>query len=245
MNIHTARSLLLKTFIGFLVLTALIGIVALLTGDFGDTQMKTLGTTFTISAASVCAMACAAFIEKRGVAALGWIGIALNLIAGALVIFIIWTQEGDDFLGKLTITFIVSGLGFAHALLLQLPRLSAKNDWVQPVAAGTVGILALLILVALWGEIDANGYIRVIGVASVMVVLFTLVIPVLMFLAKSDAPTPALTPAAANANSSIPASATLPSNALVLTPIGNGFFRDAAGAMYRVEKVPEAKGAGG
>ena len=55
----------LRTFLGFLALTAAVAVVSVLSGDFGETQVKVLLTTLTISAASMCAMACAAFIEKR------------------------------------------------------------------------------------------------------------------------------------------------------------------------------------
>jgi len=228
MNIQRARSGLLISFIGFLVLTAVIGIATVLTGEFGSIQLKTLGTTFTISAASVCAMACAAFIQKRRAPALGWVGIGLNFIAAALVIYGMWTESGGNLYWKTTFSLIVLGLGFAHALLLQLPRLSESLDWAQGVAAGLIGLLALMIITLICFEIDSSAYFRLLGVASIVVVLFTLVIPVLAKLGQAPrkpAPTAAPDP-----------------NKLLLTPLDGDYYEDVRGVVYRVEKVPTAKG---
>ena len=65
MDYSEIRKLALKIFIGFLGLTAVIAIISVLAGQFGELQWKILGTTFTISAASICSMSCAAFIEKK------------------------------------------------------------------------------------------------------------------------------------------------------------------------------------
>ncbi|WP_309400823.1 hypothetical protein [Cerasicoccus maritimus] len=231
MTTHDARNLLLKSFIGFLIITAILGIVTVLGGEFGEIQLKIMGTTFSISAASICAMACAAFVEKRQLPALGWTGVAINFLAAAMLIFAMWTEQGDDVFWKCTITLIVVGLGLSHSLLLQLPKLSEEMDWVQPVAAGVVGILAAMVCAAFWGEIDNEGFYRVLAVVSIIVVLFTLVIPILMKLAK---------PKADDGAATVETSKT-PTNALVLTPLEGGYYQDAQGAKYRVEKVPDSK----
>jgi hypothetical protein len=65
MNYTELRKRLLKAFIGFLTLTALVAIGSVLSREFGETQLKVLATTFSITAGSICAMACVAFIERR------------------------------------------------------------------------------------------------------------------------------------------------------------------------------------
>jgi hypothetical protein len=42
-----------------------------MTGDFGDTRIRILATSGTVSAASICAMACAAFESERASAGSG------------------------------------------------------------------------------------------------------------------------------------------------------------------------------
>ncbi len=59
------KQTLLRTLIGALILSALIGIYAFLFGDFGETEVKILLTTLTISYFSVTSLACAAAFEKK------------------------------------------------------------------------------------------------------------------------------------------------------------------------------------
>lgn len=229
MTTHQARSMLLKTFIGFLILTALTGIVSVLMGDFGELQLKVMATTFSISAASICAMSCAAFIEKRSPVALGWTGLGICFVGEALLLIGMWAEVDGEFFWKSTLTMIVLGLGFAHALLLQLPRLDEGHDWVQPVAGGCIAGLAAMIIAAFWGEVDNEGYYRVMIVVSIIVVLVTLVIPVLMKLAK-PMPNVPVAPAFAKPETD--------DGELVLTKLDGDYYQDASGAKYRVERVP-------
>jgi len=81
-----ARKSFLRIFILFLVLTALVAVVSVLSGEFGELQMKILGTCLTISTASIVSMACAAFIEKKKFRRLGLLGITLSVAAGSMAI---------------------------------------------------------------------------------------------------------------------------------------------------------------
>ncbi|MGE9295962.1 MAG: hypothetical protein ACQKBV_06720 [Puniceicoccales bacterium] len=224
MNLHTARTLLLKTFIGFLGLTALIAIVSVLIGEWGTVQLKTLATTFTISSASICAMACAAYVEKRGNATVGWAGAVFNFLAAAFIIFGVWAEYGDEHYWKAAITFIVLGLSFAHACLMHLPRLAVAYQWTQTVVAWLVALLGAMILAALWIGIDAEGYYRLLAVVSIVAVLFTLVIPILMKLS------PKLVEEETLQHKVLP-------EALMLTLGDDGLYRDASGAKFRVQAM--------
>ncbi|GAF67867.1 unnamed protein product, partial [marine sediment metagenome] len=179
MDYTELRKLSLKIFIGFLALTALIAIITVLGGKFGEIQMKILATTFTISAASICSMSCAAFIEKRKLIKLGLAGIILSVISAILLIIGMWPEIKNDEYWKTTITLIVAALAFAHAFLLVLPDLEDNQKWVQKVALGAIGILAVQIIVAVWGEIDNESYYRLLAVVAIIVGLATLVIPIL------------------------------------------------------------------
>jgi len=224
MDIPAARSLLLKIFIAFLVLTALIAIASVLSGQWGEVQLKTMATTFTISAASVCAMACAAFVEKRGVPAIGWIGGGANFLAAAMITSAVWMEHGEEVYWKTAVSFVVAGLGFAHGCLMNLPSLATAYRWTQTTLTLTVAILAAMLISAIWGEIDAEGYYRMVAVVSIVAVLFTLVIPILGKLSPAGGGEEAAAPEA------------LPP-ALTLTAKGDGVYEDAAGARYRVERI--------
>lgn len=184
MDYTTLRNYSLKAFVGFLALTAIFAIISVLIGEFGPIQQKILLTTFSISAASILSMACAAFIEKRKNVRLGLAGILLSAAAAILVIVGIWMDIKSDEYWKTTGTFIVAALAFAHAFLLILPDLDTRHKWVQRAAAVSIGILAVQIASMVWEYFNSDVYVRILSIMAIVVGLETLVIPMMMKLRK-------------------------------------------------------------
>ncbi|WOO43018.1 hypothetical protein [Rubellicoccus peritrichatus] len=211
-----ARKVFLLLFIGFLSLTALVAIISVLSGDFGKLQLKILATTFTISSASICAMSCAAFIEKKKSRVFGSIGISFAAISAILVITGVWLELDQEAYWKSTITFIVFGIGFAHAFLLIMPDLDDSHKWIQIVSSISIAVLALQIVGAVWSEVDHSGYYKLLSVVSIVVVLLTLVIPILMKMDKKPHEIIA---------------------ALTLIKNQDGTYRDKHGIAYKVTKI--------
>ncbi|MBW8001561.1 MAG: hypothetical protein FVQ80_06015 [Planctomycetes bacterium] len=185
MDYAKIRKLSLKIFLGFLGLTALIAIISLLSGaEFGELQWKILGTCLMVSATSICSMSCAAFIEKKGFVWVGFLGILFSVVSAILVISGMWLEIDSEVGWKVTISFIIAALAFAHGFLLVLPELNAKQKWVQRVSSVSIGILAVQIGVAVWTEFDHGVYYRILAVVAIIVGLLTLAIPILMKLRK-------------------------------------------------------------
>lgn len=220
MNFKGIRRLSLLVFIGFLILTALIAMVTVLTGTWGETQAKILASTLTISAASICSMSCIAFVEKRKRKPLGLIGIFLSITAAILLITGMWPEINSDGYWKTTLTFGVFAVALAHAFLLSLPDLDDRQKWIQPVTAVTIGILAFQIVIAFWGEINNDWYYRFLILIAILLGLETLVIPILMKLRKGDG---------------------YKKNKLILEKIEEGIFRDHTGKTYRLTEIDPAK----
>ena len=217
MNSSEIKRLSLKAFVGFLSFTALVAIVSVLSGEFGEIQIKVLATSLTISAASICAMSCAAFMEKKKSRALGLGGIFLSVASAALVILGLWPEFDSKEYWKTTITLTVFAVAFAHAFLLVLPDLNDRHKWVQRVAATSIGILSLQIVIAVWGEIDEEAYYRVLAMVAIIVGLETLVVPLLMkFQKKVQEPTP---------------------QRIVLERIEGELYTDSAGKTFRVTEI--------
>jgi hypothetical protein len=216
MNISQFKRLSLWSLIGFLSLSALIAIGTLLSGNFGETQIKVILTTLTISGASICAMACSAFIERRGGSGVGVIGIVCAVIAAGLAIGGIWGEAGNDGYWKTTITTIIISAALAHSLLLFIPVLPLPYRWSQGVLAFAVAVLASLIIVAMWGEISDAGYYRLMGVAAVFVVLLTLIVPICSRLGPT---------------------AQHKTTDLTLRQEDGDVYRDTSGQLYRVTKI--------
>jgi len=218
MDYTAIRKSSLKLFIGFLSLTAVIAIVSVLSGEFGELQIKTLATCFTISAASICSMACAAFIERKKRVALGLSGILLSISAAALLIIGIWAEINNEEFWKTTATVSVFAIAFAP-FLLAIPELDDRQRWIQLVSPVSISLLAGLIVVGIWGEIDNETYIRAITVVSIIVVLETLVIPILMRLRKGNEVDVG--------------------KSLTLKNVGQDLYEDPGGRLYQVREVDD------
>lgn len=209
----------LKVFIGFLIATAAIAITSVVTGEFGEFQVKVLATTLTISAASICAMSCAAFIEIRRQQILGGVGIFLSCVAALLVIGGVWGRASDGDYWRTAMSFTVLAVAFAHAFLLCLPRLVAAYRWVFVVGPACIGLLAIQILLLLWEITDSEFFIRATTVNSILVVLLTLVVPILMRMGGSREEKTQVK--------------------LLLTHRHENVFADSDGALYQV--IPQSE----
>lgn len=219
--------LLLKAAIAFLCLTAGIAILSVLSGDFGELQVKVLATTLTLSAASITSMACAAFIERRKAGLPGVIGVLFSVAAAAMVVYAIWLEQDGATYWKATLSLIVLAVSSAHAFLLLIPRLSDGLLWTQASATFFITALAAMILFAVWQEVDQEGFYRVMIVISILVVLTTLTIPILARMGRAD------TTNQPDAQATVEplAIATLQ---LTLQP--DGTYRDVDGQSYDVRK---------
>lgn len=226
MNLTNSRKILLWVFIGFLSLTAIIAIFSVLVGKFGETQLKVLATTFTISATSICAMSCAAFIEKRQANLAGTIGILFAAISAILTITGVWGEIGNDKFWRSTVTLIVISVAFAHAFLLLMPNLSANHKWTQIAAVISIAVLAALICSFIWSDTDNQFYYRLLGVASIVVVLFTLIVPICAKLGGKQTE---------------PIHQTNLSTPLTLIKIADGIYTDQFGHKFQVTEIEPDK----
>ena len=230
MNYTEVRKLLLKVFIGFLSMTALVAIFSVLSREFGQTQLKVLVTTFSISAGSICAMACAGFIERKGAKAVGIVGILAASVAVALVIIGVWGKINEKEYWKTTVAFIVVCIALAHACLLHLPSLAASHRWTQTASAILIGLLALQIIFAVWGEIKGEGYYRLMAAVSVLVVLATFVVPICSRLgAKTGEGRP-------EQGRGVEQFGQIPEQ-LVLRRLSGAIFADQVGRQYQVTEI--------
>ncbi|MDX1640502.1 MAG: hypothetical protein R3220_02305 [Balneolaceae bacterium] len=174
-----------------------------------------MGTTFTISIASICAMSCAAFIEKRNFKPVGIIGMVFALMSAILIIAEIWGSVGSDLYYKITVAVVVCAFSFAHGLLLFIPKLQADKEWVQRAAAVTIALLSLQIIAGIWFEIDDSIYFRVMTVIAILVGLETLVIPILMKLSNGNDDE---------------------KETLNLQKVDGNLYKDTAGKLYEVKE---------
>jgi hypothetical protein len=172
-------SLFLKLFVASVLANAVLGIWALLSGDFGETQGKVLGTSFLVSAAMFSVLVNVPAVRRRAL----WPAPLLGAVAGAsgfaLFIVLVWTEPGDDRWFKLAGSFLVIAAAATLASSLGLITLPARLHWLQPVINVLITLLGSTILVGLWTEPDVEWYARLVGIEGVLVAAMTLLIPVL------------------------------------------------------------------
>ena len=193
-------------------IAAIVGIIALLSGDFGDTQGKIILTTLLMGASSITAL-CHLAIADRAMRLVGFVGLAASAIALITGLVLIWRDWNDSAFEDWLKAFATAGVlavSFAHANLLLLlagrRRLVIRIGlMITLVMIAAVAIMIILPVVS-DGEIPGfendEWYWRLFGVVGILDVLGTVVVPVLAIFVK-DAPAVAVVDAAAA--SSLPA----------------------------------------
>jgi hypothetical protein len=188
-NEFSIKRTFLYTVIAALVLSALMGIYVLLSGEFRETEGRILGTTLVVSLFSMLSLACAAAHEKGECHwPLSIPGLALG--AGGLVFYIlaIWLdwwrfQTASQWLAILGIF----SFSFAQASVLSLARLRRQVHWVF--YAAVISILALAVFVS--GMILAEPSrevwpFRVVGILGILDGCFSLCVPIVQRLGGKE-----------------------------------------------------------
>ena len=111
------------------VVSALLGIAALLSGEFGELQLKVLLTSLTVTAGSICVLACATRMRKKGLGPLPMFGVVVSILAATTCVTAIWTEAGGELVWKSVWSLWVLAGSTAHVCLLSLATLSPRFAW--------------------------------------------------------------------------------------------------------------------
>ncbi|MCV6603834.1 MAG: hypothetical protein OIF34_00910 [Porticoccaceae bacterium] len=188
MNSTELRKLSLKCFIGFLVLTGLLAVVMVVVGRFGELELKILLSTLTVSAANVCALSCAAAMERHDYRLTGLLGIGFAVVAGLLSLLGIWVEISVKVFWQSTVSAIICAGIMAHMFLLLLPALKQQHRWFQTLSCTVLIVLVAMLHLLVWGELEAEGFFRALAAVAIVAVIQTLVTPLLARLAKPEKP---------------------------------------------------------
>jgi len=181
------KQMLLRTLIGALILSAVIGIYTFLFGNFGETEVKILLTTLTISYFSVTSLACAAAFEKKKLPLLSVPGLALGVIGFLIFVPGIWAEWFDsEQYAKSMIILAIFSFSFAQACLLSMATLEQRFQSVLYTAFGSIFGLALLASGMIGFEADDEWLFRIVGVLGILDGCSTVSIPVLYKLGANE-----------------------------------------------------------
>jgi hypothetical protein len=170
----------LQLLIASLVATAALAIGFLLLADFDDRTWKVIGTTALLSGFSLLGLPGAALLDQGRAIVLGWANLVLAGIGLAWSLYLVWS-EADS--GWKLLVFVVAFCGAAAQASGTTARL--RDDDPQSVhllyvvgIAGAV-ILASLVSLAAWQEIEDGGFYRILGALAVAELLVILLQPIL------------------------------------------------------------------
>lgn len=187
-------------------LAAVVGIIALLSGDFGETQGRIVLTTLLLGATSITAL-CHLAVADRAMRIVGFVGLAasaVSLITGVVLIWRDWDSPGFDQWFKAFAIAGVIAVSFAHAnlLLLLAGRRRAVIRIGLMITLVMIAVVAIMIILPIASEGEIPGvrneewYWRLFGVVGILDVLGTVVVPVLAIFVR-DAPAVAVADAMA------------------------------------------------
>ncbi len=184
----SSTRLFLGLFVSSIVANAVLGIWALLSGDFGETQGKILATSFLVSAAMLSILVNIPALRRRSLWPAPVVGGATGALGFALFIALVWAEaDGDDwfkFAGSLLVVAAAATLASSLALIATPGRLRL----IQTAVYVLVAALAATIIYGLWFEPDTAWYARLVGVEGVLVAAATLLVPVLSRFAARHEP---------------------------------------------------------
>jgi len=167
-------------------LSAIVGIIAILSGSFGRTEAQILLTALTISAASICAMACGALWESGRAKILSLLGIALAIVDAGLFIFGIWLESRSEGYWKFSASVGLVAAATAHFCLLSLAKLAPRFGWARMGAFVSAYFLAFLFIYLIYFTPQGDTPIRIIGVTSIVLAALTILTPIFHRLSRGD-----------------------------------------------------------
>jgi peptidoglycan/LPS O-acetylase OafA/YrhL len=152
-----------------------------------------IGTTALLSGFSLLGLPGAALLDHGRAVALGWANLLLAAAGLVLALVLMWGESDSEGAWK-TLLVIVAFAGAAAQASGTTARL--RPDDPSPVTAlylaglGGAFLLALLVVIAVWQEVEDEGYYRFVGALAVADVLVVILQPILRRTAGRPRPAP-------------------------------------------------------
>lgn len=176
------NSYALRFVLASIAVNALIGIIAIVSGDFSSLDGKILVTSLSVTGGAVLALANMAARTRGSLKYIPEVGAAASVIGFAIVIYAVWDEFDSETAGKAAFTFILIGSGIAHGALLSLSKLLPRYIPVLRAAWAFAALLVVMIITLIWGGedvIESSLYVRTMGVVIVLLGAVTLAVPIL------------------------------------------------------------------
>lgn len=159
---------------GLLGLAALISIVAILRGEFTETDGKILGTLGAAFLAGSSALAGLALIDRRDLMTLGWAVVTAGGAGFVILTWQVWSEFTSESWSLDTIVAVVAGLMLATARLLY-----RRFEWLYWTSAALTVVTAGVYIWAIHADPDGDNWGKALGTIGILTVLAWFLVPVL------------------------------------------------------------------
>lgn len=176
----------LYALIGSVGVSAFLGILAIQSKRIGWFETRILLTTATIALASICGLACGAYLATKRGQALPLAGVALTLLTAVMIIAGMWMEVKPEAYWKLAASAAVVSMACAHLALLSMARLAEGFRWSLVAAYAAVFGVASLAVLMIVGEFHGSPIFHLLGVAAIIDAAITVVVPILHTLSKAE-----------------------------------------------------------
>jgi hypothetical protein len=178
----TWKRILVLAVIASLAVTAALAMGILLLGDFRDTELRVLATTFAISVASLLALPGAQLLDQQRATPLAWATVALAAVAFLAFEHTLWTDEDSSTAWKRVGTAAAFAVATTQAAALTSRIKADDRHGVRAVYYLAVGLgffLAVLAMSAMWEEIESEGFYRAVAALAVLNIFLVILQPLL------------------------------------------------------------------
>lgn len=174
--------------LGSIAVNAIIGIVAIVSGDFSDLDAKILITSLSVTGASVLALANLTARTQQFVKYMPEVGAVFSVVGFTLLVIGAWGEFEIENLLKASGTAILFASGIAHGGLLSRSRLLPQYKLVLRSAWFFAAVLVGMITFLIWASdsVDGDLYGRAMGVVIILLAATTLAVPVLHRASRSE-----------------------------------------------------------
>ncbi len=182
------KKFFLYTLIASIGISAFLGIVVIIFGNFGEFESKVLLTAVTITVTSILGLACGAYLETGRGRMLPLSGIVLSVISAVMWLVIVWDwQDQNSRFVKGLVTVTILATACSHLSLLSLAKLDRRFKWTYYAAHALIWVLASFLIWLVWTIVDDINDLagRIIGVLSIAVAAVTVATPIFHKLSNS------------------------------------------------------------
>lgn len=178
----------LKSFVVALSVSAFIGILVFLFGEFSELENRLLATTILFGIYSLVALCCASISDRKGLKIFSKIGMFTAIVGFLYSVLILWQVLVMEYKLKIFSILVVLAVGMAQIslLLLSKPKFQMTLK-LRTITITLISVVSFMIIKSTLTEFqESEMFFRCLGAFVVLVVLGTVLMPILDLISKKN-----------------------------------------------------------